>query len=94
MVPVSHELTGFFMPEYNWEDESMENLNELLKKPYLNEREVAALTGRAISTLRNERHLRRGLPYLKVSKRSIRYKTQDVLAGMEARRISFDDQTQ
>jgi len=72
----------------------MENLNELLKKPYLNEREVAALTGRAISTLRNERHLRRGLPYLKVSKRSIRYKTQDVLAGMEARRISFDDQTQ
>jgi len=66
-------------------------INELLKKPYLNETEVAAITGRALSTLRNERHLRRGFPYLKVSKRSIRYKTEDVLACMEARRINFDD---
>ena len=67
------------------------NIGELLKKPYQNEMEVAALTGRAVSTLRNERHLRRGLPYLKIGKRSIRYKTADVLSFMEARRISFDD---
>jgi len=67
------------------------NIGELLKKPYLNEFETAAVTGRAVSTLRNERHLRRGLPYLKVGKRSIRYKTADVTATMEARRISFDD---
>jgi hypothetical protein len=66
------------------------NVGELLKKPYLNEMEVAAVTGRAVSTLRNERHLRRGLPYLKIGKRSIRYKTADTLAFMEGRRISFD----
>ena len=69
----------------------MENVNELLKKPFLNEKETAELTGRAISTLRNERHLRRGIPYLKVSRRTIRYKLDDVLLFMQARRISFDD---
>jgi hypothetical protein len=67
------------------------NISELLRKPYLNEMEVAAVTGRAVSTLRNERHLRRGLPYLRIGKRSIRYKTADVIATMEARRISFDN---
>lgn len=63
---------------------------ELLKKPYLNEQEASALTGRAVSTLRNERHLRRGLPYLKVGKRTVRYRLVDVTAFMESRRITFD----
>lgn len=67
------------------------NTSELLKKPYLNETETAALTGRAVPTLRNERHLRRGLPYLKIGGRSIRYKLQDVIAYMEGRRISFGE---
>ena len=66
------------------------DVSELLKKPYLNEQEVAALTGRSVFTLRNDRFLRRGLPYLKISSRSVRYMTADVIAGMEARRISFD----
>lgn len=65
-------------------------VSELLNKPFLNEFEVSAITGRAVSTLRNERHLRRGLPYLKVSKRSIRYRTPDVMKFMEARPITFD----
>jgi predicted DNA-binding transcriptional regulator AlpA len=64
--------------------------NELSGKKYLNEKEVAAITGRAISTLRNERFLRKGLPYLKIGGRSIRYKTEDVIAFMESRRITFD----
>lgn len=64
---------------------------ELIKKPFLNEFEVAAITGRAVSTLRNDRHLRRGLPYLKVSKRSIRYRTPDVMNFMEARPITFNE---
>ena len=67
------------------------NIGELLKKTYLNEMEAAALSGRAVSTLRNERHLRRGFPYLRIGKRSIRYKTADIIESMEARRISFDD---
>ncbi len=68
--------------------------NQLLQKPFLNEFEVAALTGRAVSTLRNDRHLRRGIPYLKVSKRSIRYRLPDVLNFMEARPIRFDEVAQ
>ena len=65
--------------------------NDLLKKPFLNEFEVAVITGRAVSTLRNDRHLRRGLPYLKVSQRSIRYRTPDVMSFMEARPITFNE---
>ncbi len=65
--------------------------SELLGKTYLNEKEVSQLTGRAVSTLRNERFMRKGLPYLKVGGRSIRYKTEDVIAYMEGRRISFDE---
>ena len=67
------------------------NVNELLKKPYLNEVEVATVTGRAVSTLRNERHLRRGISYLRVGRRSIRYKKEDVLHFMELRRITFEE---
>ena len=65
--------------------------NELRNKPYLNEVEVSAFTGRALSTLRNDRFLRRGIPYLKISKRSVRYRTEDVVNFMEARPISFDE---
>jgi hypothetical protein len=70
----------------------IENIRELLTRPYLNEFETAAIQRRAVSTLRNDRHLRRGLPYLKIGKRSIRYKTSDVIAAMEAQRITFDQE--
>jgi len=69
----------------------MENVYEFLKKPFLNEKETSKLTGRALSTLRNERHMRRGIPYLKVSQRTIRYKLEDVLSFMESRRITFEN---
>ena len=67
--------------------------SELLEKKYLNEKEVAAITGRALATLRNDRHMRRNLPYYKcgVSGRSIRYKTEDVIKWVEGRRITFDE---
>jgi len=68
--------------------------SELLEKKYLNEKEVAGITGRAVSTLRNERFMRKGLPYLKVGGRSIRYKSEDVIAFMEGRRITFDEAAQ
>jgi predicted DNA-binding transcriptional regulator AlpA len=65
--------------------------SELLEKRYLNEKEVAAITGLAISTLRNSRFMRKGLPYLKIGGRSIRYKSEDVISFMESRRIAFDE---
>ncbi len=65
-------------------------VNNLITKPFLNEVEVAEITGRAVTTLRNDRHLRRGIPYLKISARTVRYKITDVINFMEARRIAFD----
>lgn len=67
---------------------------DLGEKTYLNEKEVATITGRAVSTLRNERFMRKGLPYLKIGGRSIRYKSEDVISYMEGRRISFDEVAQ
>ncbi len=63
----------------------------IMSKPYLNEKEVSALTGRALSTLRNERHMRRGIPYHVVGERSIRYRLTDVIQTMEKTRITFDE---
>jgi len=45
-------------------------------RKYIDEQEVARVTGRALSTLRNERFNRRGIPYYKVG-RSVRYSLQD-----------------
>jgi hypothetical protein len=56
------------------------------KPSYIDEQEVAKITGRALSTLRNERFNRRGIPYYKVG-RSVRYKLEDVIGFMEAHRI-------
>jgi hypothetical protein len=43
---------------------------------YLTERETSELTRKALPTLRNDRHLRRGIPYVKDGK-SIRYNLND-----------------
>jgi predicted DNA-binding transcriptional regulator AlpA len=53
---------------------------------YINEKEVARITGRGLQTLRNDRHRGRGLPYIKMG-RSVRYSLEDVIAYMEARKI-------
>lgn len=90
-VAVAPEIAAAFGKKLNRKKRiAIAPANELLKKPFLNETEVAALTGRAVSTLRNERFLRRGIPYLKVSKRSIRYRTPDVMNFMEAQPITFE----
>jgi hypothetical protein len=56
---------------------------------YLTEREVAKIIRMALSTLRNDRCLRRGLPYTKLG-RSVRYSLDDVVSYMEARKIRFE----
>ncbi len=69
---------------------AVEDTRELLKKVFLTEAETSILSRRAISTLRNQRFLRKGFPYTKCGK-SVRYRVSDILAAMEAGRISFDD---
>ncbi len=56
------------------------------KIKYLNEREVSQMTGIALSTLRNNRHLKRGINFSRAG-RSIRYSLQDVVEYMESRKI-------
>lgn len=53
---------------------------------YIDEKEVSKITGRALSTLRNERFMGKGIPYVKVG-RSVRYRIDDVIAFMERYRI-------
>jgi len=53
---------------------------------YLTEKQVSKITGRALSTLRNERSKGKGIPYLKIG-RSVRYNFEDVVEFMERHRI-------
>lgn len=61
----------------------------ILKKRYISEVEVSFLTGISVFTLRNDRFLRRGIPYLRVGARKIMYRMADVISYMEKNRISF-----
>jgi hypothetical protein len=54
---------------------------------YITEREVSIITHRALSTLRNDRFHRRGIPYSKIG-RSVRYSRMDVIDFMQTRKIS------
>ena len=58
---------------------------------YLNEIKVSEITGRALSTLRNERFRGEGIPYIKVG-RSVRYSLQDVVRFMESRKINTSNE--
>jgi hypothetical protein len=54
---------------------------------YVNEKRVAEFTGIGVQTLRNDRHLRRGLPYIKKG-RTVRYSIADVINFMEQHKIT------
>jgi hypothetical protein len=57
---------------------------------FLTEKGVKEMTNRALSTLRNDRHLNRGIPYVKIG-RSVRYEMDDVLQFMRSRKIQTED---
>lgn len=57
-----------------------------MEKEYLSEKEVCELTGRALSTLRNDRQAGRGFPFVRWG-RFIRYPKKDVIAFMESRKV-------
>lgn len=61
---------------------------------YINEKEVSRITGLALPTLRNHRHLRTGIPYIKATRRAIRYSLEDVISFMESRKIVPKGDTQ
>lgn len=53
---------------------------------YVNEKEVSRVTGLAVQTLRNYRHLGKGPAYCKVG-RAIRYRMEDVVNFMDEQRV-------
>ena len=55
----------------------------------LNEHEAAKKLNKSVQTLRNDRHKRRGLPYVKLG-RSVRYSPVDIDSHIKAHRITFD----
>jgi len=57
---------------------------------YLNEKEVAMMTGLSLSKLRQDRHKCRGLPYHKIGEKSVRYNTNDIQRFMEECRIEHN----
>lgn len=57
-----------------------------MRKEYLTEREISKLTGRALSTLRNDRQTGNGFPFIKWG-RFIRYSRKDVIEFMEIRKV-------
>ena len=62
----------------------------MIKRPKLfNEMETAEMVGRAVQTLRNDRFLRQGIPYVKLG-RNIRYTLEDIIAYLDARKITFN----
>lgn len=60
------------------------------EKRYITERQVSEMTGRALQTLRNDRHKGNGFPYVKLG-RSVRYSVQDVIGFMESHKIQTLD---
>ena len=61
---------------------------ELLQKPFLNEHEVAELTGLCVSTLRCNRSKGTGFPFHRINGWMIRYKTADILSIMNGGRVT------
>jgi hypothetical protein len=52
----------------------------------VNENQASKIIGRAVQTLRNDRHLRQGPPYIKLG-RSVRYKVGDLLDYIQSHRV-------
>ena len=68
----------------------LEGGEELESPQYLNEKQVARITGSALPSLRNDRCQRKGIPYCKVG-RSVRYRMDDVIRFMESHKIKTEE---
>jgi hypothetical protein len=55
----------------------------------VDENQASKILGRAVQSLRNDRHLRRGCPYIK-NFRSVRYQVGDLLDYLERHRIDSE----
>lgn len=56
---------------------------------YLNDKDVAKITGLSTATLRRDRFLKQGIPYAKIG-RACRYKLEDVVVFMDAHKVQTE----
>ena len=63
---------------------------ETFQPKLVNEKDLSQLIGRSIQTLRNDRLLNRGIPYIRVGG-SVRYSLTDVDRYLESHRVETDD---
>ena len=56
---------------------------------YINEKKVAEMLDGSVQALRNDRHLKRGLPYIKKG-RMVRYSLVDVIRYMEQHKVETE----
>ena len=54
---------------------------------YINEKELSAMTGRALQTLRNDRFNNKGFPYVRLG-RSIRYDQNECISIIEQSKVA------
>ena len=59
---------------------------ELSRNQIVNETKASEILCRAIQTIRNDRHTKKGAPYFKIG-RSVRYRVGDLLEYLERQRI-------
>ncbi|MFH2046070.1 MAG: helix-turn-helix domain-containing protein [Pseudomonadota bacterium] len=52
----------------------------------INEKEAAKIIGKSVFTLRNDRFMSRGLPFIKIG-RSVRYRLKDIESFIDSHRI-------
>ena len=64
-------------------------MHQGISKRYLSEVEVSERTGWALPTLRNYRHQRKGIPYIKLGRR-VMYDINDVDTYMQKHKINFE----
>lgn len=57
-----------------------------MSKKYITEKELSAMTGRALQTLRNDRFKGKGFPYIKLGK-SVRYDEDLAISIMEKSKV-------
>jgi len=60
-----------------------------MQRKYVGEQTVSKITDWSVQTLRNHRHLCKGIPYIKCG-RSVRYDLDDVHGYMQSKRINTE----
>lgn len=56
---------------------------------YIDEKVLSQMSGLAVQTLRNDRSMRKGIPFIKLG-RSVKYDLVDVMAYMQRHRVETE----